>query len=363
MEIIVDTETSYNSDDIRAWDINDVREVRYDETKTSVFCNRLNRVQKIYSFTIESGNELSFRKTTGFLSKKNTLNSIWLKGHGTDCGDILICIEPNYVYQQTGCLISPRIAELGENSIISILDLCQFSIREAIDILRIGVDKVLSSDEIPKTATTNYISLDVANSSQLLILSDNNTLDKIEDNIRNYCESYWNAYSFFGNKINLIFSFYINPKKRVWTNDEISDLDNGDLIAIQNFRKNDSKNCIRGYIQTISNFFPLHRYEVYLKMNEDDTRLEFGKDDLYSTDELESDASLPPHEQIELEIFAGKTRILFSELCSVQEGSLIEIRDHSLPMVTLSVMGTPILEGELVHFQDQLMVQITRKIS
>lgn len=77
---------------------------------------------------------------------------------------------------------------------------------------------------------------------------------------------------------------------------------------------------------------------------------------------MKAETSMAPHEEIELEIFAGHTRILFSDLCAIQEGSLLEIREHTLPAVTLRVMGEPILQGELVHFQDQIMIQVTRRV-
>lgn len=67
-------------------------------------------------------------------------------------------------------------------------------------------------------------------------------------------------------------------------------------------------------------------------------------------------------EDVVLEVIAGVTQVNFNELCNIQEGSLIELQTHTLPMVRLSVRGVPILEGELVRFKDSVMVQVTQRI-
>ena len=68
-------------------------------------------------------------------------------------------------------------------------------------------------------------------------------------------------------------------------------------------------------------------------------------------------------EDVVLEVIAGVTQVDFNELCDIQDGSLIELQSHTLPMVKLAVRGVPILEGELVRFKEVLMVQVTRRIS
>jgi flagellar motor switch/type III secretory pathway protein FliN len=68
-------------------------------------------------------------------------------------------------------------------------------------------------------------------------------------------------------------------------------------------------------------------------------------------------------EDVVLEVIAGVTQVDFNELCNIQDGSLIELQSHTLPMVKLTVRGVPILEGELVRFKEVLMVQVTRRIS
>ena len=66
---------------------------------------------------------------------------------------------------------------------------------------------------------------------------------------------------------------------------------------------------------------------------------------------------------VELDILVGSTTISFNELCNIQEGSLIEISRSLLPIVKMNVAGETVLEGELVRLDQQLMVQVTKKVS
>ena len=66
---------------------------------------------------------------------------------------------------------------------------------------------------------------------------------------------------------------------------------------------------------------------------------------------------------VELDILIGTTTISFNELCNIQEGSLIEVSRSTLPIVRMNVAGETVLEGELVRLGDQLMVQVTKKVS
>ena len=97
-------------------------------------------------------------------------------------------------------------------------------------------------------------------------------------------------------------------------------------------------------------------------MENEQVNLEFASDGLQEAEQNALHIQSAPHEQIEMEIIAGRTTIPLSELCAVQSGTLIELGRHNLPMVTLSVNGEAVLEGELVHFKDQIMVQITKRL-
>jgi flagellar motor switch/type III secretory pathway protein FliN len=63
-----------------------------------------------------------------------------------------------------------------------------------------------------------------------------------------------------------------------------------------------------------------------------------------------------------LEVVVGSTTLSFNDLCNIQEGSLIELKNNMLPMVRINVAGETIFEGELVRIQDQLMIQVIKKV-
>ena len=164
-----------------------------------------------------------------------------------------------------------------------------------------------------------------------------------------------------GEKIAFAFDVTMYPRKLYWNTEEIYALELGDLLPVQMMASVEQENCIRGAIKFQNPRFGSRKYEVFFKMNDEDTKLHFGKDE-FADGSSDTPSHIAPHEEIELEIRAGKTTLLFNDLCSIQAGTLVELRDHALPFVTLSVMGSPLFEGELVHFQDQIMVQITKRL-
>jgi flagellar motor switch/type III secretory pathway protein FliN len=351
-----------DQDTVKSWSLESLRTVRYETTSSRVFAKSKSISQRIYRFQTDHNSELDIRRAIGLPYKNALSDLIWLKAFSSDNKDVRIAIDPAYIFERTGCLLTPGILAWGGQGIAPLLEIATAVVNEIQSVLDLQVEEFLDDTSIPSDVPNDYLAVDHKRTCKLILLSDRKTLDALEIQSRNYCISYWNDYESMGRKIAFELSIYIYPSKKKWTSAELADLQEGDLLSIQNFNTHSNAKSLRGSLRFKGERFTKKNYEVFIEMNDEDTKLHFGSDDLKDTSLAEEENNLAPHEQIELEIHAGKTKILFNELCSVQEGTLIELRQHALPMVTLCVMGSPILEGELVHFQDQLMVQVTKRL-
>lgn len=140
--------------------------------------------------------------------------------------------------------------------------------------------------------------------------------------MRHYCTAFWADYEATSKIVRFEMTIYINPTQKFWTTEELGSLGLGDLVAIQNYSTDSLSKSLRGFLKFRGNKLSKSKYEVFLVMNEEDTRLHFGSDDINQTEADEPEKLMAPHERIELEIHAGRTTILFNDLCSVQAGTL-----------------------------------------
>lgn len=347
---------------VQRWGLESLRTVRYEPTVTTIFARSQSMLQRVYSFQTETQPELGIRRTTGLPFKSPLGNLIWLSAYTESSSQIRIGLDSAYVFERTGCLVTPRIVSWGGREVVPILDILIATLNELESMLNLQISGYLAEEDIPVISPSDYLSVDHKKQCKAIVLANQVTLNALEDQVRHYCVNYWNDYEKMGKKVHFELGVFLNPSKKQWTSHELASFELGDLVSIQNYATGASSKQIRGCLRLRRFQQKDSKYEVFIQMTEDDTKLHFGGDSFEEPAIAEQDHTIPPHEQIELEIYAGKTKILFNDLCSVQAGTLIELREHALPIVTLCVMGSPILEGELVHFQDQLMVQITKRL-
>ncbi len=344
------------------WSQQSLRTVRYEPTHTTVFARGSKILQRFYQYETETQSELAFRRVLGLPFKGSLGDLIWLRASNENSSDISLGIDSAYVYERTGCYVTPKLIAWGGGSVVPLLDIVSAAINEIENLLNIRVNGFMTEDEIPKKSPSNYLAVDHCRVCKVFILANPVTIEALDNQVRYYCSAFWADYEAMSKVVHFEMVVYINPVQRTWSSEELATLGLGDLVAVQNYTTNPTSKCLRGFLRFRGNKLSKSKYEVFLVMNEEDTRLHYGSDDINQVESDDDDKLLAPHEQIELEIHAGRTTILFNDLCSVQAGTLIELREHALPTVTLCVMGSPILEGELVHFQDQLMVQVTRRL-
>lgn len=347
------------------WSTDKLRTVRYETSTSTIVARSRGILQSVYQFSTERSGNLALRRVSGLTYRESLSNLVWMQGYTSDGVDIQIGIDPAYIFEQTGCLITPKIVSWSHSSEMHIFEMAHAVLAEMETMLGLQIQGFLPPESTPAISPRDYLSLDHKKTSKLIMLSTRSVLTDLENRIKNYCASYWSDYESMGARVQFELLICIYPLKRHWFAEELADLELGDLLVLQNFQKDEYRKCIRGALRFRGEQASKKHYEVFLEMNDENTQLRFGSDELHSqrvSQATEQERTLAPHEQIELEIHAGKTKILFNDLCSVQEGTLIELREHALPLVTLCVMGSPILEGELVHFQDQLMVQVTKRL-
>ena len=359
METVEQTE---NASTILAWNLNALRTVRYEPSSSTIYSPRTGITQHVYHFDEGYFSQLAIRRSQGLPYRGCVQDMVWLRAYTEEGNELKIGLESAYIFERTACLITPNIALKHNSTTIPVYDILVAVLHEVEALLGFRSSEILEPHEVPEDAMTDYLAIDHNRTCKLIVTGARQGLDSMETQARTYCSSFWKQHESMGERIffDLDIGFY--PTKRTWKALELADLEQGDLLALQNGKATQNSRCIRGFLRFNSDNLSRYKYEVNVEMNDHDTSLQFAGEARQDPRQSNQDPALAPHEQIELEIHAGKTRIPFNELCAVQNGTLIELSEHALPMVTLCVNGSPILEGELVHFQDQLMVQITKRL-
>lgn len=348
---------------VHPWSVGDLRKIHYDQSATSIYARLGGCVQQSTPLQSPTERGLSIRYTENFPMAGGLSGHLWVQAFTESGNEIDLAIDPSYIFERTGCLISPKISQWGGGPLVSIFKIVSAAVSELTMVLNLSLERFLEHHEIPAKPPTDYLALDHLRDCKIVLGGGTKTLSDIYNKFRSYSTSFWTDYERMGRVIRIPANIRIYPTRSLWAANELASLEEGDLLAVQNFRTSQGDIRIRGGIYFKNHKNLKKQFEVFIQMNEEDTSLHFGSDELSSEQDTPTEAaSLAPLDEIELEIQAGKTTILFNDLCSVQAGTLIELRDHSLPFVKLCVMGSPILEGELVTFQDQVMIQITKRL-
>lgn len=348
------------------WDMHEIRKLRNLPPDVAVVHTSKSVQQRVYRFddALSAGTELAIRRCRGLSGDLNHSELIWLNATFDDHLPLLVGIKPAYIFDRTGCLIKPDMLPNQNAALMPFIEIAKAVLNDIEAVLNLHVENFNEPGDEPESDPRDFISLDHKGTPSLLVLSDSSTLDLLEVRVRDYCTAYWDGYAWLGQRVQYEFGIYVLPRKRLWDQQEIASLEVGDLVATQCHTPDEGSRSLQAVLRLQSDQFKKKQYEVFLQMTENETMLRFDDERLSDVEHPQDlqDGHIAAHEKIELEIYAGKTKITFNDLCAVQEGALIELQEHALPQVTLCVMGTPIFEAELVHFQDQLMLQVIKKL-
>lgn len=346
---------------VHSWSVLDLRKVHYDPMSTAIVARQAGLVQRSQVFPSPEDRDFSIRYTKNFPVSGGVSAHVWVQAFTEWGAEVDLAVDPAYVFERTGCLISPKLVQWGGGDLVPLFKIVAASISELAMLFNLSLERFLSEEETPAQVSSSYLALDHRRYCKVLLSADDATIVRLDHKFRMYSPSFWDDYQRMGRAIHIPSSVLIYPTRSLWTAEELASLEVGDLLAIQNYRAPGQEIRLRGGIRFRNHRNLKRQFEVFIQMNEEDTHLQFGSDDL-TPDSDQDRGPVAPLEEIELEIHAGKTTVLFNDLCTVQAGTLIELREHSLPFVKLCVMGSPILEGELVTFQDQVMIQVTKRL-
>lgn len=347
-------------DAIETFDLSSLARVHHAPLACAVYAPRLGISQRVYPFNTGRLATLALRRTIGMPPSNVCTNLIWLAAIDAEGDCIHVGVEGEYVYQRTGMLATPALTAQANLSTVPLLPVLQAVLQELESILGFEVQGFADCAEIPQLAQhgvpLEHLSLDHQGRSKVLCLANTATLDRLEAEARNYCHHFMNRQREWSLRIRSPVALGLHLLKRHWSVAEVAELHPGDLLALRTAQQDDASQILLGFCRTTRVGQPRNQYEVIYTMHDDDLELEFAT-------QRDSAPNDPTHELVELDVLVGHTSIPLSELCAAEPGTLIELGRHSLPMVTVCVNGEPLLEGELVHFKDQLMVQVTQRLA
>lgn len=362
-----------------------------------IFCPTLQVRQQIYHIEHPALAEFQIRRAIGPVGATSLRDFIVLDVEDRNHNQFKIAIHPEWIWKATGQFIAPELASWSVGGrapeLCDIIDYALVDVFDFFEWTSRGVSKLnLASLGPPDNAM--YFS-DNGN-AKLVAFGCNDSLNLAELTIRTFSVDYRNRCLWLGQSLLFDLHLYLKLQKTIWRFDELKALELGDLLCLQQTAVSGAGVNIRARVISHSACSVQWSREVYFKMTENDSKIRMGDEawsQTWNTNQGASHArdqdkhggikeshedpeghnafSIKPHQVVEgmsgpedvvLEVLAGVTQVNFNELCNIQEGSLIELQTHTLPMVRLAVRGVPILEGELVRFKDTVMVQVTQRI-
>lgn len=341
--------------------------------------------QQLYQLEHPQLAEFQIRRTEGLMGTASLRDFIILEVEDSDLNAFKIAVHPEWVWRTTGQFIAPELAAWSAERAPELCEIIDFALIDIFDFFNWtsrGISKLnLSNLSPPENAL--YFSDNA--STKLVAFDGHQALNRAELNIRTFSVEYRRNCLWLGEAILFDLHLYLMLQKTAWRPDELRALELGDLLCLQQIPLGSAGVDVRARVVSHSACSIQWSREVYFRMTDDDSKIRMG-DEVWSRnpnadqggfhdDQEHADDpgafSIKSHQVVEgmsgpedvvLEVIAGVTQVNFNELCNIQEGSLIELQTHTLPMVRLSVRGVPILEGELVRFKDSVMVQVTQRI-
>ena len=366
MEVVDQADAHLMASELTPWDSSKLKQLRADELHSSIYAVSHGVVQHTYHYNEGHLAELTIRRTLGLERAGSKLDLMWLRGFDSCSNVIYIGVDAEYVYERTGMLSSAAVVQHANQTTVPVFDVLVAVVFELEPILGIQAEALMSEVEVlralPEGPLTDYLALDHKRRTKAVFFASRAALDSMEANARDHCTDYWQRQDQFAAFIRRPIGLGLYLSKRLWEPEEYQAIQIGDLLALQGLRTSPDNYRLRGYLRLINQDVTGYKYEVQFNMNENEVDIEFTGESVNDPQQQAIHLDVPPHEQIELDVVAGRTTIPLGELCAVQKGTLIELGRSNLPTVMLCVNGEAVLEGELVHFKDQIMVQVTKRL-
>ncbi|MBU0785075.1 MAG: FliM/FliN family flagellar motor switch protein [Gammaproteobacteria bacterium] len=284
---------------------------------------------------------------------------------------VIAVISPELIWNKSMYHINQAQVDWSMENNAQIEDVVRYSILDVLEAFDLSMKGLVSSAKLSDLRLSeDNIVVNVHNQNVISLYASSKYLADLEIEVRQFSEQFARNKMWLGSCVSFKMKAYLHLTKKYFSVNDLNSLSHGDLLDLLQENKND---CFKLKASAVYQY--LHgkrmRCRVSLIVDKKGIRMEFesGKSE---EDEFQSEVDLDlaptgnPIEQhnelVELEILAGTARVSFDDLCALGEGSLIEVEKSTLPMVSLRVHGTTVMEAELVRLGNRMMLQIVRKV-
>lgn len=387
------------SDDamLEIWSLTELPVIGMLPRNRTVFSPALKVRQQLYHLEHPKFAGFEIRRAEGVVGAVSLRDFVVLDVVDINHNEFKVAVHPEWVWNATGQFIAPELASWSAGRAPELCEIIQYALVDFFDFFNwtaTGISKLNLSNLAPPD---NALYFSDQNATSLVAFGCAESLNLAELNIRTFSVAYRKNCLWLGEALLFDLHLHLKLQKTAWRPDEIKAIDLGDLLCLQQIAHAQGGVDIRARVTSRAACSVKWSREVYFRMTDDDSKIRMGEEawsrtrnvnqdagyaddhdhfgegehDRYESTGDDSGFSMKPHqfvqgmsgpEDVVLEVIAGVTQVNFNELCNIQEGSLIELQTHTLPMVRLAVRGVPILEGELVRFKDTVMVQVTQRI-
>lgn len=392
-DITQSEEWAKNQDFLEIWSVQEMSSINTLPKGRTVLCPSKGIRQQLYHVESHAVERFQIKRAQGVYLPIPLRDYVVLNLEDYQDGQFKLAVHPEWVWEKTGQLVTPELAHWSIEHAPEIVEMVEYALTEVFDLFDWrprGFDTEFISAE---DGLTDALYFNEDTSSRLIAFGNTKCLGAAESLVRNFSVAYRQNCLWLGAAILFDVHLFLWLQRPWWNLDDLNSVQPGDLLALQQHAGYSGEINLRARIQCKSVCSNQWSREVYFKMSEHESNIQIGGESWKGSSvdaeseygyhdgdghDLEnalhanpgSDYSLRDGvvqgmdgpEDVLLEVVAGRTQINFNELCNIQEGSLIELQTHTLPMVRLTVRGVPILEGELVRFRDTLMVQVTQRV-
>lgn len=284
---------------------------------------------------------------------------------------VVAVISPELIWNKSMYHLNQAQVDWSLENNAQIEDVIRYSILDFLEAFDLSIKGLLNTNRLSELQLgDDNIVVNVNNQDAISLYAGRGYLDNLEIGVRQFSEHFVRNKMWLGSCVSFKMKAYIHLTKKYFSVSDLNNLSHGDLLDLSQEYK---KECFKLKASAVYQY--LHgkrmRCRVSLMVDKKGVRMEFesGKSE---EDEFhnEFDEDLAPtgnpieqhNELVELEILAGTARLSFDDLCALGEGSLIEVEKSTLPMVSLRVHGTTVMEAELVRLGNRMMLQVVKKV-
>lgn len=351
---------------VEFFSISEFKEIKAIDSRVSYISGKKSRRRQAYSLELELKGKVIFSRNQGFAPEIDTDEIVVVEVFDENCDPMIAALDPEFIWDFSGFWFDSESFYWAHEVGSDLCDVLFNAFHEMCEFFGWSFRRILPKESYSTQAVSDSLQITYANGKTVMsVIADEQVLDHSEFMLRRFSVDYHKSCLWLGTKISFPVYVYLEPAKLKWKIDDLLQINVGDLLALIQIW--DGDNCVK-----LSSFAKCHSsagvvwsQPIYVNIEMKGVQMEFQDEDWDVSESDIEEIKIGEHgpDIVNLDVYVGSTSVSFNELCDLQEGSLIEINNNSLPIVTLKVANESIFEGELVRLNDQLMVQVTKKIT